>query len=137
MKLTAMGVAYHGYVVAAMEQLHKGARNLDQLQRSNQLMVSAFPSFISKWLGPMALDWQQSHPDVARSWCLDGADPEPSLDDGEADFRISYGTRSRFHTRYVELFRDHVVPACSPALLEEFGRPREPRGRGETAAAGC
>ena len=125
MKLTPMGVAYHGYVVAAMEQLHKGARNLEQLQHSNQLMVSAFPSFISKWLGPLALDWKQSHPDV--ELVLDGADPEPSLDDGEADFRISYGTRSRFHTRFVELFRDHVVPACSPALLKDFGRPREPR----------
>src|SRR5271170_7105282 len=63
-KLTVMGVAYHGYVVAAMEQLHKGAHNLEQLRRSNQLTVSAFPSFTSKWLGPLALDWRQSHPDV-------------------------------------------------------------------------
>jgi LysR family transcriptional regulator, glycine cleavage system transcriptional activator len=123
-KLTAMGISYHGYATAAMEQLRRGGQNLEQLRRSKQLLVSALPSFTSKWLGPLVLDWRLRHPEV--NLVLDGTDSEPSLEDGEADFRISYGARNNLHTRYVELFHDHVVPVCSPALLKRVRRPLEP-----------
>lgn len=36
----------------------------------------------------------------------------------EVDFRVSYGSDVLQHDHYAELFRDWVVPACSPALVE-------------------
>jgi DNA-binding transcriptional LysR family regulator len=36
----------------------------------------------------------------------------------EVDFRVSYGSDVLQHEHYAELFRDWVVPACSPALME-------------------
>jgi len=52
---------------------------------------------------------------ASRSHCHDRrVHPEPNLDEGEADFRVSYGERQRYHTRYTRLFSDHVLVAASP-----------------------
>jgi hypothetical protein len=47
-----------------------------------------------------------------------GRDKEPRMGFDEVDFRVSYGSDVLQHDHYVELFRDWVVPACSPALIE-------------------
>jgi LysR family glycine cleavage system transcriptional activator len=59
--------------------------------------------------------WQQQHPDV--SVYLDGSHSEPSPEAYDIDFRISYGDRVDDVATAVELFRDSVVPVCSPQLL--------------------
>jgi LysR family glycine cleavage system transcriptional activator len=65
--------------------------------------------------------WQEAHPGV--SVYLDGSHSEPSPDAYEIDFRISYGDRIEDVATAVELFRDSVVPVCSPRLLQRDGAP--------------
>jgi hypothetical protein len=48
--------------------------------------------------------WKKQHPNASAT--ISGVHPEPALDDGEADFRISYGNRHRFHSRFAHLFTD-------------------------------
>jgi LysR family glycine cleavage system transcriptional activator len=63
------------------------------------------------------LEWQSQHADL--SVYLDGTHTEPSPDGYDIDFRISYGERIANVDNSVELFRDCVVPVCSPRLLAD------------------
>jgi len=124
-KLTTWGTMYLSNVMAAMDLLRKGVQDLERARLSNHLAVSALPSLTGKWLGPLLFEWKRLNPEV--NILLEGVDPEPRLEDGEADFRISYGARRRSHQRYTHLFRDFLIPVASPSLLADrrpLGDPR-------------
>lgn len=108
-----------------MDLLRKGVLDLERARVSNHLAVSALPSLTNKWLGPLLFEWKRLNPDV--NILLDGVDPEPLLDEGEADFRISYGARRRSHQRYLHLFTDFLIPVASPSLLINRAPLADPR----------
>jgi LysR family glycine cleavage system transcriptional activator len=116
---------YFSHASGAMDLLRKGMQNLERARRSNHLSVSALPSLTNKWLGPLLFEWKRLNPEV--DIMLEGVDPEPSLEEGEADFRISYGSRQRIHQRHTHLFTDFVIPVASQALLADRAMPVEPR----------
>ncbi len=123
-RLTTWGTLYLSNVRAAMDLLRKGVQDLERARVSNHLAVSALPSLTNKWLGPLLFEWKRLNPDV--NILLEGVDPEPRLDEGEADFRISYGARRRSHKRYAHLFTDFLIPVASPLLIDRalFADPR-------------
>jgi LysR family glycine cleavage system transcriptional activator len=98
-----------------MDALRAAREYVEQARRSNHLVVSALPSLATKWLGPLFFEWMKSHPDA--SVRLEARDAEPQLEAGEADFRVSYGARSRQHRRFAHLYTDYVTVVASPALL--------------------
>jgi len=114
-QLTSWGNLYLSNVITAMDLLRKGVQDLERARLSNHLAVSALPSLTNKWLGPLLFEWKRLHPDV--NILLEGVHPEPRLEQGEADFRISYGDRKRSHERYMHLFTDFLIPVGSPSLL--------------------
>ena len=118
-ELTALGRLYLPHLTKGFEELRKAHEDLESGRRSSHLVISTYPSLATKWLGPLMFDWKKRHPDC--SAMISGVHPEPLLDEGEADFRISYGTRHRQHTRHTHLFADHVIVAASPALLARVG----------------
>jgi LysR family glycine cleavage system transcriptional activator len=124
-QLTTWGALYLPHVQSSFEQLRIGGREVERALHSNRLAISALPSVANRWLGPLLFEWKKLHNDV--HLVLEGVDPEPRLDEGEADFRISYGARQRFHQRSVRLFTDHVIPVASPRLLPRGGlsRPKQ------------
>jgi LysR family glycine cleavage system transcriptional activator len=124
-QLTSWGAMYLPHVRGAMEQLRKGGRELAHARESNHLRVSALPSLTNRWLGPLLFEWKALRPET--SVLLEGSDPEPQLEEGEADFRISYGPRRRLHKRYIELFTDFVIPVGSPELVTGVRSPVSPR----------
>jgi LysR family transcriptional regulator, glycine cleavage system transcriptional activator len=124
-ELTTWGTIYLQRVLAAVEQLRKAQEDVERARRSNHLSVSALPSLATKWLGPLLFEWKAQHPNA--SVLIEGVDGEPRLDDGDADFRVSYGARRRAHKRYLHLFTDHVVAVASPALVAASGPLGHPR----------
>lgn len=122
LRLTAIGRQYHESCAAAFESLRVAHAEIERAKNSRSLSISALPSLLSKWLAPRMLEWQREHPEL--SVYLDGTHTEPSPDGYEIDFRISYGERVVNAENAVELFRDCVVPVCSPRLLES-GAPLE------------
>jgi len=121
-QLTTWGILYLPFVQNSFEQLRSGARKVERALHSNRLSISALPSVANRWLGPLLFDWKNQHEHV--HLVLEGVDPEPRLEEGEADFRISYGARQRFHQRSARLFTDHVLPVGSPRLLPPGGLSR-------------
>ena len=124
-ELTVWGKSYLPRLTLGFAELAKALEDLERGSCSNHLVISTYPSLATKWLGPLMFGWKALHP--AATAMLAGVHPEPRLDDGEADFRISYGNRYRHHTRYTRLFSDHVLAVASPALLARVGNISGPR----------
>lgn len=120
LELTRWGTVYLRRVSEAMQQLRKAKEDVVRARQSNHLVVSALPSLAIGFLGPMMFKWKMLHPNI--EIFIDGKDPEPRLDDGEADFRVSYGNRHRQHTRFTTLFTDRVITVASPTLLSKHKR---------------
>jgi LysR family transcriptional regulator, glycine cleavage system transcriptional activator len=123
-ELTSWGKLYLSHVLAAMDLLRLGGQDLARARRSNHLGVSVLPSLANKWLGPLLFEWKRLHPEA--NIMLEGVDPEPRLDEGTADFRISYGGRQRSHQRFTHLFTDFLIPVGSPSLLGRHPPPIDP-----------
>ena len=113
--LTPLGRRYCLQLTKAFNELHSAQEMLNQVRAENVLVVSCLPSLAAKWLGPWLIDWQAKHREVEVR--LVASTFEPDWEDGNIDFRISYGARARSSQHYVDLFQDQAVPACSPEFL--------------------
>ncbi|MBW9114049.1 LysR family transcriptional regulator [Rhizobium cauense] len=122
-ELNQWGRLYHAEISKGFEQFALAQKVLERALNENALVLSALSSVVNKWIGRRIFDWQALYPDAHVR--VTGRDREPRMGFDEVDFRVSYGSDVLQHDHYTELFRDWVVPACSPALL---------KGRSVTAA---
>lgn len=116
-ELTVWGRLYHREISKGFEQFAVAGQMLERARNENALVLSALSSVVNKWIGRRIFDWQMLHPSAQVR--VIGRDREPRMGFDEVDFRISYGSDVLQHDHYTELFRDWVVPACSPALIGE------------------
>lgn len=123
-ELTVWGRLYLPRLVAGFEELRKAEEVIERAAHSSRLVISTYPSLATKWLGPLMFAWKGKYPDACAM--ITGVHPEPDLDDGEADFRVSYGNRHRHHARHVRLFTDRVMVVASPALVKRVGGLKHP-----------
>ncbi len=114
-ELTVWGKLYHREIAKGFEQFAIAGHVLERARNENALVLSALSSVVNKWIGRRIFDWQALYP--AAHVRVIGRDREPRMGFDEVDFRISYGSDVLQHDHYTELFRDWVVPACSPALF--------------------
>ncbi|SEI12423.1 DNA-binding transcriptional regulator, LysR family [Rhizobium tibeticum] len=121
-ELTQWGRLYHREISKGFEQFALAEQVLERARNENALVLSALSSVVNKWIGRRIFDWQALHPDAHVR--VTGRDKEPRMGFDEVDFRVSYGSDVLQHDHYTELFRDWVVPACSPALID--GRSLSP-----------
>jgi LysR family glycine cleavage system transcriptional activator len=115
-ELTQWGRLYHQEISKGFEQFAAAEQILERARNENALVLSALSSVVNKWIGRRIFDWQALHPDAHVR--IVGRDKEPRMGFDDIDFRISYGSDVLQHEHYAELFRDWVVPACSPALIK-------------------
>ncbi|WP_349959127.1 LysR family transcriptional regulator [Rhizobium sp. ZPR3] len=115
-ELTHWGRLYHQEISKGFEQFAAAEQILERARNENALVLSALSSVVNKWIGRRIFDWQALHPNAHVR--IVGRDKEPRMGFDDIDFRISYGSDVLQHEHYTELFRDWVVPACSPALLK-------------------
>lgn len=116
-ELTQWGRLYHQEISKGFEQFALAERILERARNDSALVLSALSSVVNKWIGRRIFDWQALHPNAHVR--IVGRDKEPRMVFDDIDFRISYGSDVLQHEHYTELFRDWVVPACSPALIKD------------------
>lgn len=114
-RLTAAGSRFHENCADAFERLRIAQAEVVLSRDTRNLRISALPSLMSRWLAPRVFDWQEANRAV--NVYLDGSHAEPSANGHEIDFRITYSDRAIAADNAIELFRDCVVPVCSPELL--------------------
>ncbi|WP_226506201.1 LysR substrate-binding domain-containing protein [Pseudomonas sp. MWU16-30317] len=116
-RLTAVGERYHRNCAAAFESLQVGRAEVELAKNTSNLRVSGLPSLMSKWLVPQVYTWQDRFPHV--DLFLEARHAEPATDGYAIDFRITYGDGVPDTGNAIELFRDCIVPVCSPDLLDK------------------
>ncbi|MDV4183129.1 LysR family transcriptional regulator [Rhizobium brockwellii] len=114
-ELTSWGVLLHKEVTKGFSQLNHSVGVLERARSQTGIVLTALSSIVNKWIGRKIFEWQALYPDA--NVRIIGKDDEPSLSDGQSDFRITYGKCAEVHTHFAPLYTDWVVPACSPRLL--------------------
>lgn len=114
--LTSWGRIYYEQVRTAFDELRRGQHRLQVARARTGIVISAPPS-LAIWLQRPIREWSAANPSV--SLRVIGSERETALLDESIDFRLCYGADARRYDRFSELFRDAVVPACSPEFLRE------------------
>ncbi|MBK3397323.1 MULTISPECIES: LysR substrate-binding domain-containing protein [Methylobacterium] len=114
LRLTPLGTTYHAQIRQGFATFADAAATLREAS-ADVIVLSCLTTVLGKWIGRRMRDWTALEATARVS--LVGSDAEPDLAQGGVDMRIYYGGR-RHPPHHAELFVDHVVPVCAPALIE-------------------
>lgn len=109
---------------AGFDRLTLGLERLKEGSASGVLTVTVSPAFAAKWLLPRIDRFQAAWPDtdVRLETSLKSADFVAQ----RIDIGVRYGTGSWPGLTADKLMEEEVYPVCSPKLLREHGRMKEP-----------
>lgn len=123
--LSAAGKEYLAQVRPALALLAAMPMHQRAAQRRERLRISAPPTFARQVLVPALPDFRSRHPDVELEVVL--SVPYLDLAGADAELEVRHGPAGAFGTDAPPLWRDHLLPLASPALLAaEAPAPRTP-----------
>lgn len=124
-RLTEAGHTFLPPVRDALEQIATAAEHLMRRPESATLVVSAAPSFAIGWLVPRLTDFHAAHPEIEVR--IDTSVEFVDFLDSDVDVCVRYTASPHFEgLRSHLLFREELVPVCSPRLVRGDGGLREP-----------
>ena len=114
--LTDPGIAYSRKVAAQLDAVERDTLALMATQGAMGLELAVVPTFATQWLLPRLKDFQQMHPQVTvhltnrtRPFLFADTSFDAAIYFGNADWS---GTEAHF------LLTEHLLPVCSPQLLD-------------------
>ncbi|MBD9656534.1 LysR family transcriptional regulator [Pseudomonas sp. PDM12] len=117
--LTEAGTAYAAKVAAQLDAVERDTLALMGAQGAMSLELAVVPTFATQWLLPRLQDFQRLHPEVTvhltnrtRPFLFADTGFDAAIYFGDGDWS---GTEAHF------LMHEHLMPVCSPVLLD--GRP--------------
>lgn len=110
-QLTPQGAELLPYVASAFDQLEEGVKRIGTTQPRSRLVVSAPPTFASRWLAPRLGSVARSLPNVIISIRVDSAP--------EADFTILFGAKPTKAEPYELLMQERHILVGAPAFQGE------------------
>ncbi|MBY0324192.1 MAG: transcriptional regulator GcvA [Reyranella sp.] len=122
--LTDAGDRYLGRVGTLLDQLAEATADLQQLERSQELTVSAAPSMVSRWLIPRLGRLTEKHPELDVRLLASVALTDFTRE--QVDVAIRTGPGSAQGLRCDLLMHEDFTPVCSPELLSRGPPLREP-----------
>jgi len=121
--LTDAGEAVQAGITPALEDIATLTRRVLAATGRGKLVVSVIPSLAEGWFMPALAGFAEGS-----ALRLDlGVEGDPvEFSSGEIDLRILYGSASYPGLRMVPLFRDEVLPVCSPAVAARLTLEQAP-----------
>jgi len=126
--LTEAGGRYLGRVGTLLDQLAESTVELQQLDTSRMLTVSAMPSMVSRWLIPRLGRLTERHPELDVRLLASVALTDFARE--QVDVAIRTGPGLGQGLRCDLLMREDFYPVCSPELLSRGPPLREPSDLG-------
>lgn len=115
-RLTEAGRGFLPPVRDALEQIATAADHLMRQPDSTTLVVSAAPSFAVGWLVPRLTEFHAAHPEIEVR--LDTSIELVDFRVSDVDVCVRYTANPQFEGLQAHLlFREDLVPVCSPRLL--------------------
>lgn len=115
--LTPEAMEYAKGLAKAFRQIANLTDEFRTRHTSSILTVSGYTTFLVKWLVPRLPDFQAAHPHI-KVRLGGGSSAAGGAGGGQADIVIRYGGPHWPGQRALLLFRDELVPVCSPDLLK-------------------
>ena len=118
-QLTEAGSNCLQTLAQSFQQIETTVLRLRNAYADGPLRVRAAPCFASKWLLPRLGAFQKSNPEIDVQVSISSQIFEFRFDEMDVLVRLRCGD---FRGFVVEpIMREHVVPVCSPALLDAYG----------------
>lgn len=115
-ELTEPGISYLAFAQEAFETLRVAQQNMAQYQGDHTLTITALPALASRWLMPRLYQWMDKHPEIDLR--IQATHSLTDFNTNPTDFYLSFGDEHYPQQDKIELFRDSVIPVCSPELLK-------------------
>ena len=111
-ELTEVGTAIHGECSAALATLEATHDLIAARETRTRIVVSCINSIAHRWLSRRLTSLAESVPD---HWIEFRAEPDPvDFEDHHVDIRITYGEHLYPHLEVQPLFKDRLMPLCTP-----------------------
>jgi LysR family transcriptional regulator, glycine cleavage system transcriptional activator len=114
LRLSRGARAYAETIAGALQQIAAQTDALRQARSHEVLTVRGYTTFLVRWLIPRLPAFQAQHPDVEIRLEA-SADPVDFKRD-QADVAVLYGSGAWPDLKSDLLFRDELVPVCSPSI---------------------
>ncbi|MFP2769628.1 LysR substrate-binding domain-containing protein [Oceanisphaera sp. KMM 10153] len=115
-ELTEPGICYLGFIQEAFENLRLAQQRMAQYQGDHSLTLTALSAPASRWLMPRIYQWMDQHPEIELR--IQATHSLTDFNTNPTDFYLSFGDEHYPLQEKIELFRDSVIPVCSPDLLQ-------------------
>lgn len=122
--LTEAGGRYLGRVGPLLDQLAESTADLQQLETSQVLTVSAMPSMVSRWLIPRLGRLTEKHPELDVRLLASVALTDFAREQVDVAIRTGPGSQQGLHCDF--LMHEDFTPVCSPQLLSRGPSLRQP-----------
>ncbi|NVO25503.1 LysR family transcriptional regulator [Donghicola mangrovi] len=118
-RLTAGGERYAREIREALQKISSASMNLRANPSGGTLALAILPTFGTRWLAPRLPDFLQKNPGITINLTTK---LEPfDFTQVPLDAAIHFGRADWPQCAALPLCKEDVVPACAPALLEQFG----------------
>ena len=122
--VTEAGGRYLERVGTLLDQLDEATADLQGLETSKVLTVSAMPSMVSRWLIPRLGRLTEQHPELDVRIVATVARTDFAREEIDVAIRIGRGSYEGLRSEL--LMREDFYPVCSPELLSRGPPLREP-----------
>ncbi|MDD1780956.1 transcriptional regulator GcvA [Enterovibrio sp. ZSDZ35] len=115
LELTEAGAQLYPFMEEGFSKLEEGVRQLRRRQQSNELVVSASPTFAAKWLLPRLGSFYKAYPQYRLR--VDACECLVNFRSDGVDVALRYGAGCYPNLYCQTLIPEEVIPVCSPSLL--------------------
>ena len=123
-RLNVRGREYAREIRRIFAELRTATERYREHAEATHLKLVAVEVMAEKWLMPRLADFKAAHPDISIEFETDHREVDPERRD--FDVWIAFTDRVADTLHVETLFKETLIPVCSPALLKARGRPREP-----------
>lgn len=116
MVLTPTGQVGVSDLALGMRSLSDAVQKMREHQTNTRLIISVEASLAATWLAPRLNEFMTQNPEI--DVLLDASQKVHDLDRSDVDIAIRYGVERSEGFVSNRLFKDFVVPACSPSVAK-------------------
>ncbi|MEX3009570.1 LysR substrate-binding domain-containing protein [Hoeflea sp. TYP-13] len=135
LELTDLAQAYWSDVAAAMNILEAASSRVEKERDDASLVINLFPSLVSTWFLPRLNTFKSENRDVDIR-IVSSLDSIP-FTGSDIDVAIRYSEHKPAEVMSAFLFKEEIVPVCSPSYVEEYGPFANPQAILEATLIYC
>jgi len=126
LRLTSQGAQYLPEISRALDTIEVATARLSPEEEAEGILtVSTAPSFLSRWLIPKLMNWQETHPEIELR--LTSTVKLANFTSDDVDVAIRYGRGDWPDLASEMLFHEETFPVCSPGFLKSGAPIHEPK----------